>query len=206
MFSASQQAQGGSPWAQKTTATPFGSQAGMQFGNPSMGASPATPAHGQPGLLQPQNAHAFTPQNRPQQQSMAPQTTPQWGQQTTLGTPQNQQNTSLFAGNAPYSPAPPQPLSAQPSPMQPGQAPVNYLPGYLSKMRGNERVCIMANVGKLVVAPSDRIGVPPSTGCRHFVGTAGRQRDPGERACRTERLAHEPLQLVVLQRVAARGR
>ena len=112
----------------------------MNFGNTSFGASPSTPAHGQPGLLQPQGANAFTPQSRPQ---LSPQNTVQLGQQSALATPQGQHNPSSLQTNSPYSPAPQPSMNAQPSPMQPGQAPVNYLPGYLSKMRGADRVRAM---------------------------------------------------------------
>lgn len=129
MFSAPQPGQGSSPWAQKTNTAPFGTPGSMNFGNTSFGAAPATPAQSQPGFLQPQGNNAFTPQTKLQ----TPQSPFAFGQPGAAGTPQNPSEMQ-------YSPAPSQPMNAQQSPMQPGQAPVNYLPGYLSKMRGAERV------------------------------------------------------------------
>lgn len=140
MFSASQQAQAGSPWAQKSSAAPFGTPGSMNFGNTSFGAAPATPAHGQQGFLNAgpsgtPNPLGLTPQSA---QGKAQQNAP-WGQQTNaFGTPQHQAHAQ--AHHAGFSPAPntqPPMGGAQQPLMQPGQAPVDYLPGYLSKMRSS---------------------------------------------------------------------
>ncbi|WFD00504.1 hypothetical protein MYAM1_003253 [Malassezia yamatoensis] len=133
MFSASQHAQSSSPWAHRTSAAQAGSQvAGQgQLGHPtpSFQNAPATPGQAQAGHFDSshgQQGNFFPPQHGQSIMQHSQPSTPQWGQN-------NQSNATTF------SPASQQPLGAQASPMQPGQAPVQYLPGYLTKMRSSER-------------------------------------------------------------------
>ncbi|WFD44565.1 hypothetical protein MPSI1_003233 [Malassezia psittaci] len=141
MFSASQHAQSSSPWAHRNYAAQTGGQVGGQlnagYQTPSFQNPPATPGQAQAGNFDTSHAqqvNSFTPQHGQSMMQHSQPSTPQWGQnnQAAMGS-HNQSNATTF------SPASQQPLGAQASPMQPGQAPVQYLPGYLSKMRGSER-------------------------------------------------------------------
>ncbi|PKI84730.1 hypothetical protein MVES1_000893 [Malassezia vespertilionis] len=84
-------------------------------------------------------------------------------------TQQQTPNTSMTWGQSPFGPsqqtlpdgqfAPPaQHFGAHPSPVQPGQAPIHYLPGYLSKMRGTAERQPSGTMGRPLESTS-----PPST-------------------------------------------
>lgn len=122
----SQQAQS-TPWAQKTSSAAF------TLGTP--GNVPSTPAFGsQPVLGVPGAAPASG--TTIQQQSA-------WGSQSIFGTPQSSHgSTTAIAPHA--SPANPG-YAPQPSPAS--QAPVNYLPGYLSRMRSERPSAAPHRVG-----------------------------------------------------------